>query len=102
MLHSALVIAATLSSGFGTVRDDDWPPVRYRGTGMVIVIYGSQALIDKECGKAPKNFVTEACASEQREVLPDPCTFPKTDDYARIACHENAHFFRDWPETHPK
>ena len=98
----SVLLAITLSSGFGTVRDDDWPPQRFRAVGMVIVLYGSQSLIDKECGKAPRGFVTEGCSNGERIVLPDPCKFPKDDDFARITCHELSHELGNWPETHPK
>lgn len=101
MLRSA-VMALALTSGFGTVRDDDWPPQRFRALGMVIVIYGTQKTIDKECGKAPATFITEGCANGERIVLPDPCRFPKSDEFARITCHELAHELGNWPESHPK
>jgi antirestriction protein ArdC len=32
-------------------------------------------------------------------IMPDPCKFPATDNYARLMCHELGHL-DGWPGSH--
>lgn len=97
-----LLLGLVAASGFGTSNDADWPPSKYRGVGTTTVMFvRTQAEIDRLCGKAPKHFYTEACATDSGlEVLPDPCGYQ--GEYARIGCHENAHRFGGWSWKHPR
>jgi len=42
---------------------------------------------------------TDACETGGRIIAPNPCSFPDTDAYARILCHEIGHA-NGWPSTH--
>jgi hypothetical protein len=102
MMRAAIAAALTAVSGFGTTVDNDWPPYRFREVGIATVQFvRSQNEIDHLCGAAPKHFVTEGCTRDDEViVLPDPCEY--TGEFARIACHENAHRFGAWPRNHPR
>ena len=93
---------AALSSGYGTLTDDDWPPMRFRKIGTITVVFTEQDGVDRLCGKAPAPWQTEACANNTRIVLPDPCAYRLDDTYARLACHELAHRFGGWPADTPR
>lgn len=101
MLSKAFLLATVLATGFGTLNDDDWPPMRFQKIGTAQVIFAEQSGIDAACGKAPDGFVTEGCSNDARIVLRDPCTFSRGDEFARVACHELAHHFGHWPADHP-
>jgi antirestriction protein ArdC len=42
---------------------------------------------------------TNACATGERLVLPNPCAFGSNDRYAALLCHELGHA-NGWPPTH--
>lgn len=78
-----------------------WPPQRFRGDRTATVVFIDQAGVDAACGKARSGKIKIACAHllEDRITMPNPCTFPADDDYARIACHELSHL-SGWPGYH--
>jgi hypothetical protein len=82
-----------------TMNSDAWPPLRFRGEMVGIVAFVDPAAIDGICGKAPAPWKTEACTDATMIVLPNPCSYPTTDDYARLACHEKGHRL-GWPGSH--
>jgi len=92
--------------GWGTTVFDGWPPERFQHMPdkAVRIIFGRVA-INAECGRTLWPEVIEACSISQDEllVMPDPCQFPETDDFARLMCHEIAHLPpNNWPGNHPK
>lgn len=98
--------AATSNAwGWGTVNFDGWPPIRYQimPRHPVQIVFGRKA-IDKECGRSKWPNITEACSNTDTGllVMPDPCEFPRADDYARLLCHEVAHESGNWPADHPR
>jgi hypothetical protein len=85
--------------GPGTVNFDGWPPRRFRQDSAAQVSFVQPSLVGYAC-RDPDPLL-EACQWDDRIVLPNPCTFPATDDYARLACHELAHR-NGWPVDHPR
>lgn len=79
------------------------PPVRYRHNATLTVDLQDQAAISRTCqslfGRPPPGAQTNACFTGERAILPNPCTFPKSDIYAHLLCHELAHR-NGWPATH--
>ena len=84
---------------------DARPPARFQGPATVTLQVTDQAGIDRVChplfGKPPAGMKTDACQFEDRVVLPDPCTFPESDRYAAILCHELGHA-NGWSSLHER
>jgi len=84
---------------------DAKPPVRFQGPTTVTLQVTDQAGIDRVChplfGKPPAGMKNDACQFADRVVLPDPCTFPETDRYAAILCHELGHA-NGWSSRHDR
>ena len=84
---------------------DAEPPARFQGPTTVILQVTDQRGIDRIChplfGKPPEGMRTDACQTGERVVMPDPCTFPKTDRYAAILCHELGHA-NGWSSRHER
>ena len=82
---------------------DAKPPARFQGPTTVTLQVTDQAGIDRAChplfGKPPAGMKTDACQFGDRVVLPDPCTFPASDRYAAILCHELGHA-NGWSSRH--
>lgn len=102
----AFIVLASPAMGEGaklaphsTPYSDAWPPERYDQDEGATVVFVNPRLIASLCGAPPKGMIVEACEDEDRIILPNPCGFPKTDEYARLACHEKAHR-SGWPGTH--
>jgi hypothetical protein len=99
-----LIFAA--SWGWGTVNFDGWPPERFQVMPRhPVQIEFGRKFINLECGHAQPPNVTEACSNTDTGliVMPDPCEFPKDDDFARLLCHEVAHLPpNNWPGNHPR
>ena len=92
-----------------TLNTDAWPPVRFQGDNTATIAYVDPTLIDMLCGKAPNGWKTQACTTGNVTILPNPCTFPHDDAFAKLACHESAHLPRannvgdplpGWPREH--
>ncbi len=72
------------------------PPPKFHQDTAAILIFTSD--VSSYCGKAPKGYVTLACAQGPQIAMPNPCQFPD-DPYAALLCHEMAHV-NGWPGTH--
>lgn len=105
LLAPVLMSASPVASGFGTKLDDDWPPARFQQVGSATVLFArDQDEIEANCGKVNvPGKQMEACANGERIVLPNPCGSEyRSETYAKIACHEAAHRFGNWPADHPQ
>jgi hypothetical protein len=82
---------------------DARPPLRFQHPTLVRLQTANQPVIDRLCasrfGPAPAGMRTNACQIGGMVVAPDPCSFPETDTYAQILCHEIGHA-NGWPATH--
>jgi len=87
--------------GLGTLNYDGWPPARFIGDATSRVSWVKPELVAKACDEPDPDHTLEACQDGGHIVLPNPCTFPKSDDFARLACHELAHQ-RGWAADHPR
>ena len=96
-----VAVPATITTPNATYYSDSEPPVRFRKSGSVTVQFTTQAGINSICGKAPCNMVTLGCleTGPARMILPNPCSYPASDDYAELVCHELGHL-NGWPATH--
>ncbi len=94
--------AAALVAAGANLFSDDRPPERYRANAAFTVELKDQAGIDRSCqplfGEPPKGMKTDACATGERVILPNPCDYPE-ESYARMLCHELGHV-NGWPPTH--
>jgi hypothetical protein len=79
------------------------PPERFQGNATIVLTTADQTGVDQAClaqfGPAPEGMKTDACETGGRIFAPNPCSFPETDLYARILCHEIGHA-NGWPATH--
>lgn len=103
-----ILLAVAAPFGPGTVNYDGWPPARYDAHAIVKVRFADPSDINGPfCGKAAAGMQTLACAAfdntsgEWIITLPEPCSYPQSDNYARLACHEKGHA-NGWPGNHPK
>jgi hypothetical protein len=55
------------------------------------------------CDEKGDPLPSEACSfGPPNEIyMPNPCSFPPSDDYARLMCHEIGHL-NGWPDNHPR
>ena len=95
---SLLILA---SWGWETQNFDGWPPARFTGDTKAQVTFVAPDKVAKACEEKDPDHVLEACQDGGHIVLPNPCTFPLTDNYARLACHELAHR-SGWAGNHPR
>ena len=102
MLQFLLAAAVATAPGF-TPYSDARPPVGFQQNRTVTVEFASQTHINTVChalfGAPPVGMKTNACATGQRLVLPNPCAYARTDRYAALLCHELGHA-NGWPPTH--
>ena len=113
-MKTLLAIAALLSIGAATppippdappgstYTSDAWPPARYQGDGVAVVIFVAD--VEPYCGHAEPPLRIIACTRQTKDgtpivVLPNPNLAPKDDAYARIAAHELGHV-SGWPAWH--
>lgn len=84
---------------------DDWPPKRFwtkspsQQTRLIITY--DQNEVDRLCGGGDPMWTTLACSDSANNTvaMPNPCTYPATDFYAQILCHEIGHL-NGWPPNH--
>lgn len=73
--------------------NSDWPPERFRGDGVAVVIFTSD--IPRFCGNPPAGYRFLGCQREveglQVIVVGNPCSDGALDETAKITCHELAH-----------
>lgn len=96
-----MMLLLLASWGWGTENFDGWPPVRFTQDTQAQVSFVAPNKVAKACDEKDPQHLLEACQFGGKIVLPNPCTFPLTDSYARLACHELAHV-NNWPGDHPK
>ena len=97
------VLAAVAAPSAPALFSDAKPPARFQGPTTVVLQVTDQAGIDRVChplfGKPPAGMKTDACHTGEKVVLPNPCTFPQSDGYARMLCHELGHA-NGWSANH--
>lgn len=98
---AAAINAASASAP--SLYSDRTPPVRFQGDATVSLELSDQQGIDRRChprfGAPPAGMKTDACEMDGRVVAPNPCTYPDSDAYAHLLCHELGHV-NGWPRTH--
>lgn len=96
----ALAALAALGANLFT---DARPPERFQSDAAFTVEVRDQKGINRVChplfGVPPAGMKTDACSTEGRVIMPNPCDFAETERYARMLCHEMAHV-NGWPPTH--
>ena len=79
------------------------PPARFQRDTSFVLEVRDQAGINRICdplfGRPPAGMKTDACHTGRKVVAPNPCSYPQTETYARLLCHEMAHA-NGWPPTH--
>ena len=99
-----ILAAAALATNAATFNDGR-PPERFTQGATVSVEFRDQAGIDVECqalfGQPPAGAKTNACFTGRKVIMPNPCSFPKTDTYAHLLCHELGHV-NGWTAAHQK
>ena len=82
---------------------DARPPARFRQDATVILEIRDQSEIEKTCqaryGAPPPGRRMEACVIGNRAIMRNPCSFPQSESYAAMMCHELGHV-NGWPATH--
>jgi hypothetical protein len=82
---------------------DATPPARFQHDRTITLEFAQGSDITRECqgrfGVPPAGYKTNACYTGTRAIMPNPCTFPQTDGYAHMLCHELGHA-NGWPRTH--
>jgi hypothetical protein len=81
-----------------TWNNTDFPPVRYRKDTKATVYFEQPNKINADDNDGCDSAVF-AYQDGNNIHLPNPCVYPKTDAYARIACHEMGHK-NGWPGYH--
>lgn len=103
IIHLLLAAATATVTANATPYNDGAPPQRFRDDVTVSIDIRDQAGIDSEChamfGAPPPGMKTNACYTGKKVIMPNPCSFPKTDTYAHMLCHELGHA-NGWPSTH--
>jgi hypothetical protein len=98
----AVLIAAALAV-HSTPFSDGRPPSAFQHDATVTVEFAGQQKIDDTChplfGAPPKGMRTMACDTGKKVLMPNPCTYPESDRYAHLLCHELGHV-NGWPPTH--
>jgi hypothetical protein len=99
VLASASLLLPARSTPFSDAR----PPAVFQRDATVTLEFARQSKIDAGCqalfGKPPAGMRTNACATGRRLIMPNPCSFPDSDTYAHLLCHELGHA-NGWPPTH--
>lgn len=100
------LLALATAWGNGTLYFDGWPPPRYTRNATAFVHFAGEQAITAKCDAddpSPADMTTEGCSfGPPNEIyIPNPCTFPAGDRYARLLCHEIGHL-NGWPDNHPK
>jgi hypothetical protein len=100
----SLVLAAALAAApNSTPYSDSRPPVLFQRDATMTLEVANQGEIDDTChalfGNPPSGMRTQACTSGRKVIMPNPCSFPDSDAYAHLLCHELGHL-NGWPATH--
>jgi hypothetical protein len=100
----AIVLSAALAlAPHSTPFSDGRPPAVFQHGATFTLEVAGQEQIDDTChplfGDPPKGMRTMACDTGQKVLMPNPCSFPDSDRYAHLLCHELGHV-NGWPPTH--
>jgi hypothetical protein len=102
VIRVLLVVLLSASAPISLFTDAP-PPERFQNNTHFTIEVADQTRIDAVCqgqfGAPPSGMKTDACTTAGRVLMPNPCTFSKSDAYARLLCHEMAHV-NGWPSTH--
>lgn len=85
--------------------DNGWPPLRFRDDVILkSVEFVQPGDVAKRCGVTRRDIEVQACARLRQDgnhtvILPNPCRAPKSEDWAKLACHEIGHI-NGWPADH--
>lgn len=79
-----------------TLWSDDIPPERFQGSGATMTFYLPVADVRRLCGGVETVATVFACSYHNTNgtwitILPNPCLVARSEDYARLACHEKGH-----------
>lgn len=103
LLAAGVIAAAPAPQPQISLYSDSAPPARFQGDATIQLQLSDQADIDRTChplfGQPPQGMKTDACEFGGRVVAPNPCTYPPSDAYAHMLCHELGHV-NGWPPTH--
>ena len=98
-----MMAAALATVAHSTPYSDSRPPEVFQRDATMTLELANQDEINDTChalfGAPPAGMRTQACTTGQRVVMPNPCTFPDSDAYAHLLCHELGHL-NGWPSTH--
>ncbi len=81
------------------------PPVKYQGNTATVLVTIDDANTEKTCGVAPEGWHYMACEYRDKKtgtpiiLIPNPCKYDETDEYAHLLCHELGHV-NGWNRTH--
>lgn len=97
------LLAAAAAASAPSYYSNQLPPPRFqRDTSVQLQVAGQEA-INRQCHKAfgapPAGMKTDACEIDGRVIAPNPCSFPASETYARLLCHELGHA-NGWPASH--
>jgi hypothetical protein len=102
LFAAAASLGAALAAN-STPYSDGAPPARFQKDVTVTIEMREQAGIDAGCralfGAPPSGMKTNACYTGAKVIMPNPCTYPETDTYAHMLCHEIGHA-NGWAPTH--
>ena len=98
-----IAAGATALAPNSTIYSEGPPPERFQKAATLTLELSDQAGIDRKCqalfGRLPDGLKANACHTGDRVIMPNPCSFPQTETYARLLCHELGHE-NGWPATH--
>jgi len=86
-----------------TVLYDGMPPPTMRGASSqsMRIVFGHVELCGKPNIPDHPDARFEACIRNDGIVyLPNPCDYGDREEFARLACHEQAHMAWHWPPDH--
>lgn len=80
------------------------PPLRFRGDHKVTMYFDNINKINRDGGYKHRPFCSSTVFAysdpdTNTMHLPNPCQYPQSDAYARLACHELGHI-NGWPGYH--
>jgi hypothetical protein len=105
------LLAAALLIGAAPPADGQWsdatPPVRFQGPITAILMTVPPEAMNAACGSTPPPGTIVLACTRWLEggspviIMPAPCLYDATDEYAHVLCHEGAHT-RGWSGNHER
>lgn len=96
MIRLAVLALVAMPAG-STLYFDGMPPERYQGNARVMIHTVDD--LNTVCGVPPPGKFWQGCTRGITVYMPNPCPVGRSQEYARILCHEFGHI-RGWPATH--